>query len=105
MAWRWGEGKTYSGVPTQALLGEMSCWDDIPSKESKDELGPLGACHEGYEERESTRTVADKSAMVSKQKKQSSLSGGMASTGKWWWLSGWQTSKWSARTPRPDKGC
>ena len=28
-------------------LGEMSCWDDIPPKKSKDELEPLGACHEG----------------------------------------------------------
>ena len=47
MVWRWGEGKTYSGVPTQALLEEMSYWDDIPPKRSKDELEPLGACHEG----------------------------------------------------------
>ena len=42
-----GEEKAYSGVPARALLGEMSCWDDIPPKESKDELGPLGARHEG----------------------------------------------------------
>ena len=47
MVWRWGEGKTYFGVSAQALLGEMSCWDDIPPKSSKDELKPLGACHEG----------------------------------------------------------
>ena len=47
MVWQWGEGKTYSGVSVQALLGEMSCWDDIPPKRSKDELKPLGACHEG----------------------------------------------------------
>ena len=47
MVWPWGEGKTYFGVPTQALLGEMSYWDDISPKGSKDELGPLGACHEG----------------------------------------------------------
>ena len=47
MVWRWGEGKTYSGVPTWALLGDTSYWDDIPPKRSKDELGPLGACHEG----------------------------------------------------------
>ena len=46
MVWRWGEGKTYSRVPAQALLGKISCWDDIPPKGSKDELGPLGACHE-----------------------------------------------------------
>ena len=107
MVWRWGKGKTYSGVHVQALLGEMSCQDDMPLKGNKDELGPLGACHEGQEEREreSTRIVADKSVMASKQRKQSSLSGGTARTGKWWWLSDWQTSKWSARTPRPDKGC
>ena len=46
MVWQWGERKTYSKVPTQALLGEISCWDDIPPKGSKDELGPLGARHE-----------------------------------------------------------
>ena len=40
-------GKTYFEVPTRALLGEVSCWDDIPSKRSKIELEPLGACHEG----------------------------------------------------------
>ena len=40
-------GKTYFGVLAQAPLGEMSCWDDIPPKGSKDELGPLGAYHEG----------------------------------------------------------
>ena len=58
MVWRQGEGKTYSEVPAQALLGEMSYWDDIPPKGSKNELGPLGACHKGQEERESTHTVA-----------------------------------------------
>ena len=43
-----GRGKkTYSGVLAQALLGEMSCWDDMPPKRSKDELEPPGACHEG----------------------------------------------------------
>ena len=42
-----GKKKTYSGVLAQALLGEMSCWDDIPPKKSKDEWEPLGACHEG----------------------------------------------------------
>ena len=46
-AWRWGEGKSYSGVPTQILLGVMSYWDDIPPKRRNDELEPLGACHEG----------------------------------------------------------
>ena len=47
MVWWWEEGKIYFGVFDQAFLGEMSCWDDIPLKGSKDELGPLGACHEG----------------------------------------------------------
>ena len=51
MVWQWGEGKTYSEVPTQALLGEMSYWDDIPPKRSKDELESLGACHEGWREK------------------------------------------------------
>ena len=36
-----------SGVPAQAFLRKMSCWDDITPKRSKDELEPLGACHEG----------------------------------------------------------
>ena len=40
-------GKTYFGVPTQALLGEISYWDDILPKRSNDELEPLDACHEG----------------------------------------------------------
>ena len=40
-------GKTYSEIPAQALLGEISCWDDILPKRSKDELEPLGAYHEG----------------------------------------------------------
>ena len=47
MVWRWGEGKTYSKVPAQVLLGKMSRWDDIPPKRSKDELKPLGVCHKG----------------------------------------------------------
>ena len=47
MVWRWGEEKTYFGILAQVLLGEMSYWDDIPPKGSKDEMGPLGACHEG----------------------------------------------------------
>ena len=46
MVWRWGDGKTYSRVLAQALLGEMSYCDDISPKGSKDELGLLGACHE-----------------------------------------------------------
>ena len=47
MVWWWGEGKTYSRVPTQILLREMSYWDDIPPKRRNDELEPLGACHKG----------------------------------------------------------
>ena len=47
MVWRWGERKTYSGVLAQTLLGEMSCWNDILPKRSKDELEPLGACQKG----------------------------------------------------------
>ena len=47
MVWWWGEGKAYSRVPAQVLLGEMSCWDDILPKRSKDELKPLGVCLEG----------------------------------------------------------
>ena len=43
VVWRWGEGRGYFGVPTQALLGEMSCWDDIPPKRGKHELESLGA--------------------------------------------------------------
>ena len=78
----WGEGKTYSGVLAQALLGEMSCWDDISLKGSKDELGPLGACHEGQEEREHSHY-----STTGKQTKLPSLSGVTASTGKQWWLS------------------
>ena len=45
MVWRWGEGGAYSGVPTQTLLGEMLCWDDILPKREKDELKSLGACY------------------------------------------------------------
>ena len=40
-------GKTYSEVPTQSLLREVSYWDDIPPKKSKAGLEPLGACHKG----------------------------------------------------------
>ena len=64
-----GRGKTYSRIPAQALLGEMSYWDDIPSKRSKDELEPLGACHEGWREKESTHTVTNKIATTNKQTK------------------------------------
>ena len=69
MVWRWGSGKTYSGVLAQTLLGEMSCWNDILPKRSKDELEPLGACHEGWREKESTHTVTNKIATTNKQTK------------------------------------
>ena len=36
--WRWGKGGAYFRVPVQALLGAMSCWDDIPPKRGKHEL-------------------------------------------------------------------
>lgn len=70
----------------------MSYWDDIPPKRSKDELEPLGACHEGWREKESTHIAADKSAMANKQtNKQNSpfclvMGSATASTGKWCWL-------------------
>ena len=43
--WRWGEGGAYFRVSAQALLGEMSCWDDIPLKRGKRELESLSACY------------------------------------------------------------
>ena len=39
------KGKAYSRVLAQALLEEMSCWDDIPPKRGKEELESLGACY------------------------------------------------------------
>ena len=44
-AWFGGRerGNTYFEVPTQALLGEMSCSNDISPKRRKTELEPLGA--------------------------------------------------------------
>ena len=36
------KGKAYSEVPTQALLEEMSYWDDISPKRGKDELHAIG---------------------------------------------------------------
>ena len=41
------KGKAYYGVLALALLGEMSCWDDIPPKREKDELKSLGTCYRG----------------------------------------------------------
>ena len=45
IVWRWGKGEVYYGIPTQALLGKMSCCDDIPPKRGKNELESLSACH------------------------------------------------------------
>ena len=39
------KGGVYYGNTAQPLLGEMSCWDDIPPKRGKDELESLGAYH------------------------------------------------------------
>ena len=39
------KGEVYSGVSAQALLREMSCWDDIPPKRGKDELKSLDVCY------------------------------------------------------------
>ena len=87
MVWRWGEEKIYSGIPAQALLGKMSCWNDISSKRSKDELEPLGACHEGQGEREHSHH--SRQECHGKKKKKNSLlrlvmGNGIASTSKWW---------------------
>ena len=48
VVWQWGEGGAYFGVSAQALLGEMSYWDDISSKRNKYELESLGACYKGW---------------------------------------------------------
>ena len=48
VVWRWGEGGAYFGVLAQALLGEMSCWDDISSKRGKHELESLDSCYRGW---------------------------------------------------------
>ena len=49
MAWFGGREreKTYFEVFARDLLGEVSCWDEIPPKRSKTELEPLGAFHKG----------------------------------------------------------
>ena len=41
-------GGAYFGVPAQALLGEISYWNDIPPKRGKHELESLGACYKGW---------------------------------------------------------
>ena len=84
-----GRGKTYSKAPAQALLGEMSYWDDIPPKRSKDELEPLGACHEGWRERAPTPQQVRVQQQTNKKNSLLCLviGNGTASTDKWWWLS------------------
>ena len=61
MVWWWGEGRTYFEVPARALLGEVSCWDDIPPKRAK-----LSWSHYVHamkdREREDTHTVAGRVA-------------------------------------------
>ena len=43
-----GNGKKpIIGFLLRLFLGEMSCWDDMPPKRSKDELEPPSTCHEG----------------------------------------------------------
>ena len=42
-----GRGENLFWGSCSDSFGEMSYWDDIPPKRSKDELEPLGACHEG----------------------------------------------------------
>ena len=46
--WRQGEGEAYFGVLAQALLGEMSYWDDISLKIDKHELELLDTCYRGW---------------------------------------------------------
>ena len=48
VVWQWREGGAYFGVPTQTFLGEISYWDDIPSKRGKHELESLGAYYRGW---------------------------------------------------------
>jgi len=43
-----GEGGAYFGVPTQAILGKISYWDDILSKRGKHEIESLDACYRGW---------------------------------------------------------
>ena len=45
MVWRKEKGEAYSKVSTQVLLGEISCWDNIPPKRGNDKLESLDACY------------------------------------------------------------
>ena len=51
MVWQWGEMRAYSRVPTQILLGVISCWDDILPKKSK------MSWNHGFKNRTGQRTV------------------------------------------------
>ena len=88
--------KTYFEVPTRALLGEVSCWNDIPPKEAK-----LSWNHQVHamrdREREGTHTIAGKGATTNKQ---TNIVFFCLARG-----SDTQTDQWlSVSTPRPDKG-
>ena len=90
-------GKTYFKIPTWALLGEVSCQDDIPPKRSKTELEPLGACHKGQRERRHPHH-SRKGCHGRQTNKIVFLYLAMGS--------GTQTDQWwLASTLRPDKGC
>ena len=69
-AWFGGgeRGKTYFEVPARALLGEVSCWDDIPPKGAKLSCNHLVHVMRDRE-REGTHTIAGKGAMANKQRK------------------------------------
>ena len=82
-------GKTYFEVPTWALLGEVSCWDDIPPKRNKVELEPLDACHEGQGEKGCHGKQTNKIVFFCLAMGNGTL------TDQWW----------SASTPKPSKGC
>ena len=98
-AWFGGEEreKTYFEVPARALLGEVSCWDDIPPKRSKTKLEPLGACHE--EQRERRHPHHSKKGCYGRQTNKIVFfclaMGSGTQTDQWW----------SVSTPRPEKGC
>ena len=89
--------KTYSKVPAQVLLGEMSCQDDIPPKRSKGKWEPLDACHEGQRERAPTPQQVRMPRQTNKQNSHLCLVVGVAQLTQ---MNQW----WSASTPRPDKG-
>ena len=98
-AWFGGgeRGKTYFEVSTWSLLEEVSCQDDIPPKRSKAKLEPLGACHEGQEERRHPNH-SKKGCHGRQTNKIVFLCLAMGS--------GTQMNQWwSASTLKPDKGC